>query len=66
MVVSVGGIRCMYDPCVIYELWCPVAIFCLGISLWILIEFHAVGVNRRLDALVGVAGADKNEDGPDA
>ena len=27
-------------------------IFSVGVSLWVLIQFHAAGVNRRLDALI--------------
>jgi len=29
-----------------------IAPYLVGISLWVLIQFHAAGVNRRLDALV--------------
>jgi len=28
------------------------SIICVGMSLWVLIQFHAAGVNRRLDALI--------------
>ena len=27
-------------------------IFSVGMSLWVLIQYHAAGVNRRLDALI--------------
>jgi hypothetical protein len=27
-------------------------IFSVGVRLWVLIQFHAAGVNRRLDALI--------------
>ena len=30
----------------------PLVSICVSMSLWILIQFHAVGVNRRLDALI--------------
>jgi hypothetical protein len=26
--------------------------FCVAISLWVLIQYHAAGINRRLDALI--------------
>jgi hypothetical protein len=26
--------------------------FCVALSLWVLIQFHAAGINRRLDALI--------------
>jgi hypothetical protein len=29
-----------------------VSIIIVGISLWVLIQFHATSVNRRLDALI--------------
>jgi hypothetical protein len=28
------------------------SIFCVAMCLWVLIQFHAAGVNRRVDALV--------------
>ncbi len=40
-------------------------IFCVGLSLWALIQFHAAGVNRRLDALIDLMEDDRaasNED----
>jgi hypothetical protein len=33
-------------------------VVCVGFSLWALIEFHAAGVNRRLDALIELMGDD--------
>ena len=29
-----------------------IVICCIGMSLWVLIQFHAAGVNRRIDALI--------------
>ena len=33
----------------------------IGLALWISIQFHARGVNRRLDALMDLLRADKTE-----
>jgi hypothetical protein len=41
------------------------SIICVGMSLWFLIQFHATGVNRRLDALMELLEADKKEDDHD-
>jgi len=30
----------------------PLVSICVGMSLWLLIQFHAAGINRRLDALI--------------
>ena len=30
----------------------PLSVICVGMILWFLIQFHAAGINRRLDALV--------------
>jgi hypothetical protein len=30
----------------------PLVSICVSMSLWFLIQFHAAGVNRRLDALI--------------
>ena len=43
-----------------------VSIICVGMSLWFLIQFHAAGVNRRLDALIELLEADKKKDNNDA
>jgi len=63
MVASIG------DICIVFgadahhesEVW-PVSIICVGMSLWFLIQFHAAGVNRRLDALIELLEADKKKD----
>jgi hypothetical protein len=38
----------------------------LSLILWSLIQFHAAGVNRRLDALMELLESDKNKDDHDA
>ena len=43
-----------------------VSIICVGMSLWVLIQFHAAGVNRRLDALIELLEAEKKKDDKDA
>ena len=40
--------------------------FCVAMCLWVLIQFHAAGVNRRLDALIELLEIDKKEDDHDA
>lgn len=45
-----------------YPKYGQVSIICVGMSLWVLIQFHATGVNRRLDALVELLEADKKKD----
>jgi hypothetical protein len=35
-----------------FERWFPSCIILLVVSLWLLIQFHAAGINRRLDALM--------------
>ena len=44
----------------------PVSIICVGMSLWFLIQFHAAGVNRRLDALIELSEADMKKNDHDA
>ncbi len=44
----------------------PLSIICVGMSLWFLIQFHAAGVNRRIDALIELVEADKKKDDHDA
>jgi hypothetical protein len=44
------------------ERWLPVCIICLVSSLWLLIQFHATGVNRRLDALMELLDPNKKKD----
>jgi hypothetical protein len=39
-------------PVFTFERWLPSCIIFLVVSLWFLIQFHAAGVNRRLDALM--------------
>jgi hypothetical protein len=39
-------------PVFTFQRWLPSCIIFLVISLWFLIQFHAAGVNRRLDALM--------------
>jgi hypothetical protein len=44
----------------------PLPIICVSLSLWFLIQFHAAGINRRLDALLELLETDKRKDGHDA
>jgi hypothetical protein len=39
-------------PVFTFQRWLPSCVVFLVISLWFLIQFHAAGVNRRLDALL--------------
>ena len=43
--------------------WPPsIVALILSLILWFLIQFHAAGVNRRLDALMELLESDKNKD----
>ena len=55
-----------FIPIFALEKFLPFCIICLAVSLWFLIQFHAAGVNRRLDALMELLEADKKEGDHDA
>ena len=47
--------------------WPPsIVALILSLILWLLIQFHAAGVNRRLDALMELLESDKKNDEHDA
>lgn len=47
------------------ERFLPFRVIFLAVGLWFLIQFHAAGVNRRLDALVELMEADREKEGDD-
>jgi hypothetical protein len=52
-------------PVFMFQRWFPSCIILLVVSLWFLIQFHAAGVNRRLDALLEVMESKKEKEGKD-
>jgi hypothetical protein len=52
-------------PVFMFERWFPSCIILLVVSLWLLIQFHAAGVNRRLDALMELMESRKLKQGDD-
>jgi hypothetical protein len=52
-------------PVFTFQHWLPSCIIFLVISLWFLIQFHAAGVNRRLDALMELLESKKHKPGED-
>jgi hypothetical protein len=55
-----------FVPIFTFEKFLPYCIIFLAMSLWFLIQFHAAGVNRRLDALMELLESDKKKDDHDA
>jgi hypothetical protein len=53
-------------PVFTFERFLPWSVIILLACLWGLIQFHAAGVNRRLDALVELMEADKKKEDDDA
>jgi hypothetical protein len=51
-------------PVFTFQRWMPSCVIFLVISLWFLIQFHAAGLNRRLDALMELLEA-KRKNGED-
>jgi hypothetical protein len=49
-------------PVFTFQRWLPSCVIFLVISLWFLIQFHAAGVNRRLDALIELMETKKQND----
>ena len=52
-------------PVFMFERWFPSCIILLVVSLWLLVQFHAMGINRRLDALMELMESKKEKDGKD-
>jgi hypothetical protein len=53
-------------PVFTFQRFFSFCIICLAVSLWFLIQFHAAGINRRLDALLELLESDKEKDDHDA
>ena len=53
-------------PVFTFERFLPWCVIILVAVLWGLIQFHATGVNRRLDALIELMEADKKKEDDDA
>ena len=51
-----------FVPIFTFEKFLPFCIIFLAMSLWYLIQFHAAGVNRRIDALMELLESDKKND----
>ena len=56
----------IFLPVFTLEKFLPFCVIGLAGILWILIQFHAAGINRRLDALVELKEVEKNKDDDDA
>jgi hypothetical protein len=52
-------------PVFMFARWFPSCIIFLVVSLWFFIQFHAAGVNRRLDALMDLMESRKPKKGDD-
>ena len=48
-------------PVFMFQRWFPSCIILLVVSLWFLIQFHAAGVNRRLDTLMELMESEKEK-----
>lgn len=46
---------------VTYPKYGQISVICVGMTLWVLISYHAVGVNQRLDALIELMKDDQNK-----
>jgi hypothetical protein len=45
-----------------YPKYGQISVICVGMTLWVLIQFHAAGVNQRLDALIELMKDDQDKD----
>ncbi len=50
-------------PVFMFQRWLPSCIVCLVVILWGLIQFHASGINNRLDALLELWESEKKKNG---